>query len=209
VVTRAEEIAHAREVDTEVARLYGEWHQQHDQVLAVRKRIRDARKTIARFGPSRYVSDRLERDLAHIEALELIDEEYKREADRYNDENYGGWNRFFLVQHIHSSMHCSSFRPTTKVGWLPDVSGLTAEEAVAAHGETLCTKCFPGAPVALTTPKADPTVCPGSGGPYDHEKLTGRERAHYSPAGYCPVCGEWTALTARFSGKLRKHKVAK
>lgn len=35
---------------------------------------------------------------------------------------------------------------------------------------------------------------------------TKRPRAYYSPAGFCPVCGEWTPLTARYSGKLRKHK---
>jgi hypothetical protein len=63
---------------------------------------------------------------------------------------YTGWSRFFLVLnpdgHIHSSRSCSTCVWTTRFGWLPDVSGLTEVEAVAAHGKRLCTVCFPSAP---------------------------------------------------------------
>lgn len=66
------------------------------------------------------------------------------------EERYTGWSRFFLVTssagHIHSSMHCSTCRPTTTYGWLPELSGLTEAEAVAAHGPALCSVCFSSAP---------------------------------------------------------------
>jgi hypothetical protein len=73
------------------------------------------------------------------------------------EEAYTGWSRFFLVTssqgHIHSSMHCSSCRPTTTFGWLPQLSGKEEEEAVKAHGPALCSVCFPSAPVEWTSEK--------------------------------------------------------
>lgn len=68
--------------------------------------------------------------------------------------NNGRWSRFFLVTssagHIHSTMNCSTCRPTTEFAWLPTVSGLTEVEAVAEHGPMLCSVCFPSAPVEWT-----------------------------------------------------------
>ena len=64
---------------------------------------------------------------------------------------YTGWSRFFLVTsssgHIHSSMNCSSCRPTTAYAWLPELSGQSEIEAVAGHGPALCSVCFESAPV--------------------------------------------------------------
>lgn len=97
------------------------------------------------------------------------------------------------------------FRATTKVGWLPEVSGLTEAEAVAEYGAILCTICFPSAPVEWTRGKEDPNVCPGSGLTYDETKLTGRERMHYSPRGTCKGCGENVGISRL--GTVRKHKV--
>lgn len=208
---RAAEVAHAREVDTEVARLWGEFWKVQNQIVQLLGWAEDKRKWAKKpYNQNERYQAEAEAEIVkytdQAEALMPEANSLKQAAMDYDKANYGGWTRFYLVQHIHNSTYCPSFRPTTRVGWLPDVSGLTEAEAVAAHGETLCTKCFPDAPVALTTKAADPDTCPGSGGMYDREKLTGREKAHYSPAGYCPVCGEWTSLTARFSTKLRKHK---
>jgi hypothetical protein len=70
---------------------------------------------------------------------------------------YTGWSRFFLVTssagHVHSSMHCSTCRPTTRYGWLPALSGQDEPTAVAELGPTLCTVCFPSAPLDWTTGK--------------------------------------------------------
>jgi len=77
---------------------------------------------------------------------------------------YEGWSRFFIVPngHIHSSMSCSTCnRVTSKWGsysvtltnfeWLPELSGLTNEDAVAEYGAILCTRCFADAPVEQTS----------------------------------------------------------
>lgn len=70
---------------------------------------------------------------------------------------YTGWSRFFLVTssqgHIHSNMDCSSCRPTTTYGWLPELSGQTEKDAVEAHGPALCSFCFPSAPTEWTQAK--------------------------------------------------------
>jgi hypothetical protein len=74
-----------------------------------------------------------------------------REAIRNEDDKYTGWSRFFLVTssagHIHSSMSCSTCRPTTAYGWMPELSGKSEEEAVSTLGPALCSVCFPSAPV--------------------------------------------------------------
>lgn len=92
----------------------------------------------------------------HAEALDELAQAHARlEAVtaeiRALDAQYTGWSRFFLVVssdgHIHSSRTCSTCNWQTEYAWLPDVSGLTEAEAVAAHGERLCSVCFPSAPV--------------------------------------------------------------
>jgi hypothetical protein len=207
-VTRAEEIAHARAVDTEVARLYGLYHDIADQIKKLRDSIeRDQASKGQRWNQAPEAQAKLDAAIARKEAQILdLQPEAKARMDAawgYDADNYGGWNRFFLVQHIHSSMHCSSFRPTTRVGWLPDVSGLTEAEAVAAHGETLCTKCYPDAPVALTVKPADPSACAGTG-TYIQRADTAGGRGYYAD---CPVCGKQVSRV-QGSGKLRKHKAA-
>lgn len=92
---------------------------------------------------------------AHAEVLQAIDANQANitELNKVWAEN-GRWSRFFLVTssagHIHSSMDCSTCRATTEFAWLPTVSGLTEVEAVAEHGPTLCSVCFPSAPVGWT-----------------------------------------------------------
>lgn len=129
----------------------------------------------------------------------------------YRDEQ---WSRFFLVinhdGHIHSSMHCSTCRPTTLFNWLPDLSGLTEADAVAAHGAVLCTVCYPSAPVHFTNAfelaaaekaaEKKATQCPGSG-TWDHDS-SGLQ--YCSPRARCNHCGQTTSVTS--TGKLRGHK---
>lgn len=70
------------------------------------------------------------------------------------NDKYEGWSRFFLVTnnngHIHSSMNCRTCFHDTAFNWLPTLSGLTEADAVAEHGEILCSVCFPTAPVEWT-----------------------------------------------------------
>lgn len=76
--------------------------------------------------------------------------------DKVSDLNdgYTGWPRFFLVTnvggHIHRSMNCSTCYVDTQFAWLPALSGMSEAEAVDAHGEILCSVCYPSAPVEWT-----------------------------------------------------------
>lgn len=123
----------------------------------------------------------------------------------------GCWARFFLVPggHIHRSMDCSTCnngREPTAFGWLPDLSGLTESDAVAAHGALLCTVCYPSAPaewtngldLAAAAKKA--AECPGS----RTFVATAKWNARYAT---CPQCG--TSQSRTSTGKLRAHKAAK
>jgi rubrerythrin len=111
---------------------------------------------------------------------------------------YKGWTRFFLVPdgHIHSSMECSTCNrggKATEFRWLPDLSGLSESDAVAAHGPWLCTVCYPSAPVEYTNGKelkeaaAHADRCAGSG---TYVTSTKTSRAT------CPVCGASVRLSA-------------
>ena len=77
------------------------------------------------------------------------------------DTDYTGWNRYYAVPggHIHSDMNCSTCNRVnsqtgqwtrTTFAWITDLSGLTADDVIAAYGPTLCTVCFPNAPVETT-----------------------------------------------------------
>ncbi|MFV8227497.1 hypothetical protein [Mycolicibacterium fortuitum] len=116
---------------------------------------------------------------------------------------HGQWNRFFMVPggHIHSSTGCHSLRITTRISWLPQLSGESEAEAVGAYGTVLCTKCFASAPVEWTTQgpePVDPKLCPGS-----KKYVRDADMRLYSPRGTCPECGQWISVTK--SGLARKH----
>jgi hypothetical protein len=120
------------------------------------------------------------------------------------------WSRFFLVQggHIHSSTACSSCRVTTEFGWLPQLSGETEAQAVAAHGALLCTFCYPTAPVEWTNGREIEAAakaagrCEGSGRMYDPGEPH-QLRQNYK-WGTCQGCGTRQTLTS--TGKVRAHK---
>lgn len=163
----------------------------------------------------------------HEEAIEAIEAADLAIAENDNamanlEMSYTGWSRFFLVTssigHIHSSMHCSTCRPTTTYGWLPNLSGQTEADAVEQCGPALCTVCFPTAPTANTMAKltakqaadilagkkvtAEPAkvYCPGSG----ERSTTKINWRLYSPSGSCPHCKHVGGVTQ--DGRMRKHK---
>lgn len=201
--TRAEAIAHARACDEKIAAAWAAFHEVNDRAVALRKEAAKIERNLRYWSPSqreRHVA-RAAAKIEQAEAIELQAAPLREAARDLDAALYEGWQRFFLVEHIHASQHCSSFRPTTRVGWLPNVSGLTEAEAVAEHGATLCTICFPSAPVELTTPAADPDVCTGT---RDREQpsRTGYHRGNWATC----TCGARVTLTS--TGKLRKHKPA-
>lgn len=209
-MSRSAEIAKAREVDTRIAEA---WNLYWAALLPIDRKsneLREARKMVRYYstrnsGYAITYQNKIDRLEAEIKETYELAEPLAEAARKIDADEYEGWSRFFLVKHIHSSQACSSFRPTTRIGWLPKVSGLTEVEAVGEYGETLCTICYPSAPAELTTKKLDPAYCTGSGKYHSTEHLTGRENAYSSPSGYCPDCLRWNTVTS--TGVMRKHKV--
>ncbi|MFJ4680603.1 hypothetical protein [Kitasatospora sp. NPDC088783] len=136
--------------------------------------------------------------IADLEKLSgLPDAEWRRR---------GMWSRFFLVTssaggHIHSSTACGSTRFTTTFVWLPDLAGSTEEQAVAAQGPLLCTRCFPTAPLEWTRgTKQDRPKCDGAS--ELPEPGTARRRG-MKYWGKCTGCDETFELTT--AGRIRRH----
>lgn len=119
------------------------------------------------------------------------------------------WSRFFLVTssngHIHRSMDCSTCNIRTAYGWLPELSGKTEADAVAAHGALLCTVCFPSAPVEWTNGRDAKTdgLCPGSR-TLSYPRETARLGYASGNYGVCSHCSQ--AITVTSTGKLKAHK---
>lgn len=137
--TRETQIAVAREVDERLAKLWSDFYKArgwvNDQKKYVEHYERQGRMKWADEARGQMAKYQVRLDELRASISEIEESEYK------------GWNRFFLVKHIHKSQHCSSFRPATVIVWLPEVSGLTEVEAVEVYGKTLCTICFTTAPV--------------------------------------------------------------
>lgn len=148
-----------------------------------------------------------------------------------HEQGYTGWQRYFLVTstpgHVHRTMRCHTTFATTTFAPLPFLAGLGDEEAVYMLGETLCTVCFPEAPVnrlhKLTKKDGETLLedgteaflkrmegrrakgkadrCEGSGtADYDQATVT---TGIWSNAAICRHCNNRRALTTR--GALRAH----
>ena len=92
---------------------------------------------------------------AYFEAKDVADT--ARYEITAHERNYTGWQRYFLVTSsaglVHASMTCSTCnkgRQATTFALLPSCSGRSHEALVAALGPSLCSVCFPDAPVAWT-----------------------------------------------------------
>lgn len=145
---------------------------------------------------------RIEKILVDYDKVELTVNQLKAAVSAAHKEweSNGRWSRFFLVRggHIHYSTACHTLKITTRLGWLPELSGETEKDAVDAHGALLCTVCFPSAPVEWTIgAKPADDQCEG-GRPTDADMRRRR------PYGTCPSCGEYVSVTS--TGKARKHK---
>lgn len=202
---RDSEIAAARDADTRIAEAWNAFHAVNNKAVALRKSAAKSKKVLGQYPPvsRERIAARIEREESQAAEFAAEAAPLREEAINLDKELYTGWNRFFLVEHIHNTTHCSSFRPTTRIMWLPNVSGLTEAEAVKEHGATLCTICFPSAPTELTTKPVDDSVCPGTGTYLNRDKP--HRVGYYSGNwGTCPECGERVTLTS--ARKLRKHK---
>lgn len=132
-----------QEIDTQLAALWTTESRALTRVAQYGEVIRKAEEQGRTYTVDQY-SDLLVK--AQAEAAESREQAEPLEAEY----NASPWSRFFLVTnqngHVHSSMHCSTTYPTTQWAWLPSLSGLTEDDAVAEYGEKMCTVCFPSAP---------------------------------------------------------------
>lgn len=128
---------------------------------------------------------------------------------------YTGWARYFLCLsdggHIHVGHSCPTLRPTTPLGWLPELADKSESEMVEAHGAMVCTVCYPSAPThpafirdaeaaAQAAAEKAEAECPGSRS-YDHDS-SGLN--YFQPRARCNHCGQ--VISATSTGKLRAHK---
>ena len=94
-----------------------------------------------------------------------------RKALAEAESKYQGWHRYYGVPdgHIHNTDRCHTFdkgRYQTTVIPLTSLSGKPLDEALKSEGPTLCTHCFPDAPVEQTRGKWNQsTAAPGELGP--------------------------------------------
>lgn len=206
------------EIDTALAEIYGRLYRTEDQIAQTLKYVEDYEQGIAKeaegnrqyTGWTQNYSDKVLRMRDQIADLQSQRLSILGETAPYEVEySRRPWSRFFLVTnnggHIHSSMNCSTCNKrgqATRFGWLPNLSGLTEPEAVAAHGAILCTVCYPTAPVEWTD-RRDPSVCTGSGKTYadGQPKRVGFYSGNW---GTCQDCG--TRQTVTRTGAIRKHK---
>lgn len=88
---------------------------------------------------------------AIAESKAALEEAYATKNTCDAEFNSRPWSRFWLVTnaggHVHRSTSCTTCFPTTRYAFLPDYSGSTDAELIEAGGSSICTVCFPDAPV--------------------------------------------------------------
>ena len=206
------------EIDTDLAELEYEAMRLAAPLTSLKVRIRDAYRKSQDF--RRQTGSSRERAAAQVVVLAAKLPEVVAEVtallapsriaiDAINDEfnSRGGWSRYFLVcntgGHVHRTRSCSSCFPTTEFVWLPGASGQDGAGLIAMFGATVCSVCFPEAPLDELRAAAKPKHCAGSG-EYAEMVYPGGTVDGY---GRCPECGKGCKRSA--NGNLRAHKPAK
>jgi hypothetical protein len=138
------------EIDTELARLWGEIGATTDRLVRTEGYLADARKGVKR-GWTWEARD-VDRYEAEIETLAAKLAELRADARPYEAEftRRGGWLRYFLVTnnngHVHREMNCHTCFPTTRYAWLIDLADCDEAAMIEEWGEKACTVCFADAP---------------------------------------------------------------
>jgi hypothetical protein len=125
------------------------WGMSHDAVIDTAKAMvaegRDRNLTIGFGKIARTLAEmaRLDEERQAAESeIAALDAIYRHDP----------WARYFPCTnsdgHIHATFRgCPTVRFDTSMAWRPGLSGKTVEEAIDELKETLCSVCFPGAPV--------------------------------------------------------------
>lgn len=136
------------EVDTEIARINGLRNGFFRQISQLSEEIDRCISDARQFSYYSREEGMLRRYTDKIADFRIEVAKLDEEAAPFHAEfNARQWTRFFLVEHVHSNQHCSSFRWNTQIGWLPEFSGQSEDELVNKIGEMACTICYPSAPV--------------------------------------------------------------
>jgi len=175
----------------------GRWGMTHEQAEATCRERRNAGDVTAT------------QSLVNLATAFLVVNRNRAEFDRLDAEftRRGGWTRFVQCVHIHSGYHCvggtldrGEYR--SERFWRPEFSGMDEATAIATlqqAAETLCSHCFPSAPV-MDKP-VDPDVCTGSG---KGVRFAGNERGLqrvYGRCAVCPDCQQVQTVTAGYNYK--------
>lgn len=169
------------EIDTELARLYGEAYRVESLIArskealsssvhrALGKSWRDAKAPYRRDLLDQVYNDGsvsvwdlegLRREEANLFALQnqqaALTEEMRPLIEEYNSRP---WTRAYLVTdgHVHSSMYCPTCNKgetPTEFTWLVELADHSEAEIVAAAADRACTVCYPTAPVETAGPSA-------------------------------------------------------
>lgn len=148
------------EIDTALAEIFGRMYDTGQQAGIVASSARTMQRHLDDLAAGRRTwgfgsEERLAGLWAQYDALMDEVAAMRDECKPYDEEfdRRGGWTRAWLVDnaggHVHRSMECNTCFPTTKFGWLPQVSGLDEDEIVAQAGEAACTICYPSAPAEV------------------------------------------------------------
>lgn len=129
----------AREVDTQLADIYGRVQQVEARLSSLQSRDyrNQLRGSQAEIDAQWDALKALQAEAAPFEAI------YRANP----------WTRVFLVGggHAHSSLSCHTCYPTTQFSWLPEWSGKDEAAIIDAAGDRACTVCYPNAPVDKPT----------------------------------------------------------
>lgn len=208
--TKLEDMS-VRQIDTELADLVR-------QNSMIEQEISRRESKIKRMGSDPAYKDLVSMDQNLIDlAKKQLDKNARRIAslDRQFAKR-GGWSRFYLTQgsngHIHSNTACSTCNKNGKItifGWLPDLSGLSEEDAVAKHGAILCTVCFPSAPVHWTDGRGsakEEGKC-ASSGTDNFDPSKSRTGFYTGNSLHCNECGKNVSVRRGLSDtRLPSHK---
>jgi hypothetical protein len=147
------------EIDTEIARLQDEISAVNDRLRPVNEREQVLAKAIS---PLTEIDQAVMIALGGRDKVRAVWEKVSNQQELLLNERVirdkalseltgeyrrrGYWTRYFVVDndngHLHTSTACRNTYETTSWVWMPSMSGMTHEEAVAEGGKLSCLTCF-------------------------------------------------------------------
>lgn len=138
------ELKSPKEIDTEWYEIDFRLNPMLDRLSSYKRYADEARSEYDRASYNRTLAKLHQEYDAEIDRLLAASAPLEAEWKRR-----GGWSRYYLCAtdggHIHR-LPCSTLRATSRMSWMPALSGLDENGMVAEVGWKACTVCFPSAP---------------------------------------------------------------